>query len=200
MVPEINLLPKIERKQSSNLVLILGGVLFGVLVLFLSMQLFSLKKDISALSSEETQLVEQRDVLVAQVSSSASAQEAQGTLASSVTFVESISYPVSPLIDEVHRLLLENTYLRDYQFGETGVDLVVDFETMNDLSVFVENLLNSPYFTDVQVQSISTFEPSGNTEDTADSTKTDFDVQSRYSATFTLIMDQAYLSAGGARP
>ena len=181
-------------------VLILGAVLFGVLVLFLSMQLFSLKKDISALSSEETQLVEQRDVLVAQVSSSASAQEAQGTLASSVTFVESISYPVSPLIDEVHRLLLENTYLRDYQFGETGVDLVVDFETMNDLSLFVENLLNSPYFTDVQVQSISTFEPSGNTEDTADSTETNFDVQSRYSATFTLIMDQAYLSAGGARP
>ena len=67
MVPEINLLPKIERKQSSNLVLILGVVLFGVLVLFLSMQLFSLKKDISALSSEETQLVAQRDVLVAQV-------------------------------------------------------------------------------------------------------------------------------------
>ncbi|WP_277584460.1 PilN domain-containing protein [Psychrobacillus antarcticus] len=198
MVPEINLLPKIERKQSSNVVLILAFVLFGILVLFLSMQLFSLKKDISVLSSEETQLVGQRDVLVAQVS--ASAQKEQGTLASSVTFVESISYPVSPLIDEVHRLLLENTYLRDYQFGEKAVDLVVDFETMNDLSLFVENLLNSTYFTDVQVQSISTFEPSLTTEDTADSTKTDFDVQSRYSATFTLIMDQAYLSAGGARP
>lgn len=198
MVPEINLLPKIERKQSGNLLLILGFVLFGILVLFLIMQLFSLKKDISVLSSEETQLVAQRDVLVAQVT--ASTQGEQGTLASSVTFVKSISYPVSPLIDEVHRLLLENTYLRDYQFGETAVDLVVDFETMNDLSVFVENLLNSTYFTDVQVQSISTFEPSVTTEDTAESAKTDFDVQSRYSAMFTLIMDQAYLSAGGARP
>jgi len=200
MVPEINLLPKIERKQTSNLVIILGVVLFGVLLLFLSIQLFSLKKDISTLSSEETQLVAQREGLVAQVSSSASAQQEQGTLANSVTFVESVSYPISPLIDEVHSLILENTYLRDYQFGETAVDLVVDFETMNDLSVFVENLLNSTYFTDVQVQSISTFEPSGNTEDTVDSAKTNFDVQSRYSATFTLIMDQAYLSAGGARP
>lgn len=198
MVPEINLLPKIERKQSSNLVIILGIVLVIAIILFLSMQLFSLKKDINALTLEETQVVAERDVLATQVSTPNT--EEQGSLSSSVEFVESVSYPVSPLIDEVHGLLVENTYLRDYQFGETAVNVGADFETMNDLSIFVEKLLNSAYFTDVQVQEISSFEPSVGTEDNSDTTKINFDVQSRYSTTISLIIDKAYISAGGARP
>ncbi|TQR14834.1 malate synthase [Psychrobacillus soli] len=197
MVPEINLLPKIERKQSSNLVIILGIVIIVAMILFLSMQLFSLKKDINALTLEETQVVAERDVLAAQVSTPNT--EEQGSLSSSVAFVESVSYPVSPLIDEVHGLLVENTYLRDYQFQETAVDVVADFETMNDLSIFVEKLLNSVYFIDVQVQEISSFEPSVGTDETSDTSETNFDVQSRYSTTISLIIDQAYLSAGGAR-
>lgn len=198
MVPEINLLPKIERKQSSNLVIILGIVLVLAIVLFLGMQLFSLKKDINALTLEETQAVAERDVLAAQASTPNT--EEKGSLSSSVTFVESVSYPVSPLINEVQGLLVENTYLRDYQFGETAVNIKADFETMIDLSIFVEKLLNSAYFTDVQVQGISSFEPSVGTEDNSDSTEINFDMQSRYSATISLIIDQAYLSAGGARP
>ncbi|MEK4486611.1 PilN domain-containing protein [Psychrobacillus sp. FSL H8-0484] len=197
MVPEINLLPKIESKRSNNLVIILGLIVFGVIIIFLIMQSFSLKKDISALTTEETQLLAEQEVLAAQISSTSS--EDQGSLSSSVTFVESVSYPVSPLIEEVQSLLVENTYLRDYQFAEMDVNLTADFETMNDLSIFIEKLLNSSYFTDVKVQEISTFEPEVNSEETTDTDETDFDVQPRYSAMIDLTIDQAYLSAGGAR-
>lgn len=193
MVPEINLMPKMERKKSNNLVILLYIVLLGALILFISMQLVSFKKDIVALTLEETQFAEERNLLNAKVSSIHT--ENQGSLSSSVTFVESVSYSVSPLIGEVHSMLLENTYLRDFQFGETSVNLTADFETMKDFSAFIEKLLKSTYFADVKVEQISKFEPAGNIEGTKG---TDFDVQARYSATINLIIDQAYLSAGGA--
>ncbi|MFF2755060.1 PilN domain-containing protein [Psychrobacillus sp. NPDC058041] len=195
MVPEINLLPNMERRKSNNLFIILGIILFAVLIIFISMQLISYKKDIAALTTEETQLAAERDVLNAQVSST-NQTENQGSLSSSVAFVESVSYPVSPLMDEVQSLLVDDTYLRDYQFDETGVILTVDFETMNDVSIFIGKLLNSSYFGDVKVEQISTFEPVDNTDETKG---TNFDVQERYSATLNLSIDQTYLSTGGAR-
>ncbi|QFF99569.1 malate synthase [Psychrobacillus glaciei] len=195
MVPEINLLPKMERRRSNNLFVILGVILFVVLILSISMQLFTSKKDINALTTEETQLAVERDVLSAQVSST-NLTEGQGSLSSAVDFVEGVSYPVSPLMDEVQSLLVDNTYLRDYQFDETGVILSADFETMNDLSIFIEKLIESSYFADVKVEQISSFEP----VDNADEVKgTDFDVQARYSATLNLSIDQTFLSKGGAR-
>lgn len=195
MVPEINLLPKLERRKSSNLFIILFSVLFAILIIFLSFQFITLKKDVNSLTSEETQITAERDVLVA--SESTTNEEIAGNHSSSVTFVESVSYPVSPIVNEVHSLLLLNSYLRNYEFGETAVNLVTDFETMNDLSIFVEKLLNSAYFTDVIINEISNFEPVANIEE---KTEVDFDVQTRYSATIMLTIDQAYLREGGIRP
>lgn len=189
MVPEINLLPKMESKKSNNLIVILSIVIAGLLLVFLSFQFFSLKKDVNNLTTEETQIIAERDVLSAQVSSSNT--EDKGSLSTSVTFVESVSYPVSPLIEEIYSLLLLNTYLRNYEFEESEIILIADFETMNDISIYVEKLLNSEYFTDVQVQEITNFDPPGSTEE---SSTTDFDIQSRYSATINLTIDQSFLS------
>ena len=36
----------------------------------------------------------------------------------SVKFVESVSYPVSPLLLEINKYMKENTYLRNYVFSE----------------------------------------------------------------------------------
>lgn len=189
MVPEINLLPKMESKKSNNLIVILSIVIAGLLLVFLSFQFFSLKKDVNNLTTVETQIIAERDVLSAQVSSSNT--EDKGSLSTSVTFVESVSYPVSPLIEEIYSLLLLNTYLRNYEFEESEIIIIADFETMNDISIYVEKLLNSEYFTDVQVQEITNFDPPGSTEER---TTTDFDIQSRYSATINLTIDQSFLS------
>ncbi|WP_375219574.1 PilN domain-containing protein [Psychrobacillus sp. PGGUH221] len=80
-------------------------------------------------------------------------------------------------------LLLLNTYLQNYKFEESKIILVADFETMNDITIYVEKLLNSEYFTDVQVQEITNFDTPCCTEE---SSTTDFDIQSRYSATISL--------------
>lgn len=195
MVPEINLLPQIERRKSSNLLVIIGAILIVLLLIFLLIQYFTLKSDVTSLSSQETEITVERDLLSAEVAAMATGE--QGSLSSSVTFVESVSYPVSPLIDEIQSLLAENTYLRAYQFNEEGVLLEADFETMNEISSFIERLLNSSYFGDVKVETLSSFEPvgEGDTEDD----KIDFDVQWRYSATLFLVYEETYLRDGGTQ-
>lgn len=196
MVPEINLLPQFERRKSSKLLAIIGAIVIGLLLVFLCFQFFTLKKDIKILESEETQLVEERDLLSAEVSTIDTVE--QGSHSSSVAFVESVSYPVSPLIDEIYSLIESNSYMRSYQFGETGILLSADFETMNEISSFIERLLNSAYFSDVKVENLSTFEPPGE-QNTELEDEVNFDVQWRYSATIQLDINESYLSEGGTR-
>lgn len=193
MVPEINLLPKMERKKSNNLYVILSLILVGVLLSIMTLQLVSYKRDIGDLTETEAQFVAERDALHTEVAAASTVD--QDSLATSVTFVENVSYPVSPLIEEVHSLLLENSYLRDYQFSETDVNLTVDVETMGELSFFLERLLDSTYFVDVKVEQISNFEPFATVDETKENY---FDIQPRYSATINLTIDQAYLRAGGS--
>ena len=195
MVPEINLLPQFERRKSSKLLVNIGAIVIGLLLLFLCIQFITLKKEIKELEAEETQLVVERDLLSAEVSTVNT--EEQGTHSTAVTFVESVSYPVSPLIDEIYGLIEANTYLRSYQFDETGILLSADFETMNEISSFIESLINSAYFSDVKVETVSTFEPLG--EQNVEADGVDFNVQGRYSATIQLEINESYLSEGGTR-
>ena len=193
MVPEINLLPQIERRKSSKLLLIISVILISLLLLFLCFQFFTLNKEIKNLTSEEIQLVEERNLLSAEVSTLESGD--QGSHSSSVAFVESVSYPVSPLIDEIYSLVEVNSYLRTYLFDETGILLTADFETMNDISTFIERLLNSNYFSDVKVETLSSFAPVGD-QDTEVENEVNFDVQWRYTATIQLMINKTYLSEG----
>lgn len=87
--------------------------------------------------------------------------------------------------------------MRSYQFDETGILLSADLETMNEISLFIERLLNSDYFSDVKIETVSTFEPVG--EQDAEADEVNFDVQWRYSATIHLEINESYLSEGGTR-
>ena len=193
MVPEINLLPPIERRKSSNLLVIIGAILVGLLLIFLCIQYFSLKSDLKTLCSKETEISVERNLLSSEVDAMKTGN--QGNLSSSVTFVESVSYSVSPLIDEIQSLLVVNTFLRNYEFNEEGVLLKADFETMSEISAFIEKLLNSSYFHDVKVEKLSSFEPLG--EHDTESETIDFDVQWRNSVILYLEIENAYLREGG---
>lgn len=196
MVPEINLLPKMERQKSNSiLVLVISLILLVTILLLLSVQYMSLKKEVNRLTEEETYATEEKEDLTEQVNLINISD--QGTLAESVVFAENVSYPVSPLLIEVDSLLEENTYLRRFDFMEQSVDVSVDFETMTAISNFVEKLLQSDYFTDVKIEQISNFEAD---QDLEDSRIINFEIIPRYSATINLTIDQVYLSAGGDRP
>ncbi len=114
-------------------------------------------------------------------------RESEGEdLETSVQFIEHISYPVSPLIIELNRYLDEHAYLRSYSFEHDTLSFAVDFETITDVSNYVDDLLRSPYVKDVIINGMSSFDPVALEED-------QFKVIDRFANTFEVLIDLNYL-------
>lgn len=193
MIPDINLLPKLEKERSeSNVIYILLVIVALLALAFFAWQYFTARSEVIELESKETNLIDQRDQLQFELESLTVAQG--GSLKESVTFVEAVSYSVSPLIDETQRLLLKNAYLREYEFDAEVVHIVVDFETLNDTAQYVSRLTKSQYFSDVQVTSVENTEIGDAKED-----ETNFNLIPRQSAQIDLIINKQFLSAGGGQ-
>lgn len=194
MIPDINLLPKIEKgKTSLNIAFYVVGIVSLVTLGLLIWTFFGAKSDIASATPERDSLLAERDGLQAEVASYDSLSS--GSLEESVAFVERVSYPVTPIMMEAQNLLPINTYLRSYVFSETGVQVVVDFETLKAVSRYVSELEKSPYFSDIQVGTISNFEidPAGEETDEA----LLFKQVPRYNVEIMLVIDQLYVVAGG---
>ncbi|MFJ5768469.1 hypothetical protein [Psychrobacillus sp. NPDC093180] len=195
MVPEINLLPKRERQKSNSiLVLVISLILILTILVLFFIQYLTVKKDIETLTADETYSTAERDDLTQVVTDLK--VSGQGDLQTSVTFAERVSYPVSPLLIEVNALLEPHTYLRQYEFVERSIHISVDVETMKSLSLFVDKLLISDYFSDVKVESVTNFELSNSEENT----EKKYEIIPRYSAILNLEIDQTYLENGGVTP
>ncbi|WP_339174840.1 PilN domain-containing protein [Solibacillus sp. FSL R5-0691] len=194
MIPDINLLPKIEKGATSfKLAFILVGILSILTIGLLAITYFGAKSEVASAVSERDSLLLTRDTLNAQVNSAQTGS--QGSLEESVAFVERVSYPVSPIIVETRNLLPTDTYLRSYAFSETGVQVAVDFETLNAISSYVSQLEKSPYFNDVQVGTIQNFELNPTNEEVNDTQQ--FTEVPRYSVEIFLVINQMHVAAGG---
>ena len=196
MIPDINLLPKLEKKSNSNKLVytLMGVVTVLALAVFAFMYITSIL-DLRGLQAQEQQLTTEQTELQAQLDVLQSMNV--GSLEESLAFVERVSYPVSPLIDEAQKLLTEDTYLRSYSFTEESVTVSADFEILSDVSRYVDALNNSQYFSDVQVETVSNFELNPTNNEKADSEK--FQEIPRYSTSIVLLIDSMYLATGGAR-
>lgn len=192
MIPDINLLPKSDKGQSnSNVLYILLAVIALLGLAYLSWQFFSAKIEIGKLEREESTLITQRDTLQAELD--LLTDHRSGSLKQSVEFVELVSYPVSPIIQETKRLQPENSYLREYTFENDSVIMVVDFETITEISNYVTKLNNSAYFVNVQVMEIENFHLG------QDTSLVNFSIIPRYSAEIVLFLNETYLATGGGQ-
>lgn len=156
---------------------------------------FTAKGDLNELQGQGQTL--QSELLTAQAELAAKQTTTASTITESLAFVERVSYAVSPLIDEINGLLPEHTYLRNYAFTESGVQMSIDFESLAVISQYVERLNNSPYFNDVQLSSLNGFEINAGTDAAADTSTIDFSETVRYSATLAITIDSLYLATGG---
>lgn len=194
MIPNINLLPKTNQKGSeSNLLMILVGIIGAIVLTIFSWQYFSARSDYADYTAQQEQLQAELTKLQNDLLALTNVLP-QGSLEESVTFVERVSYPVSPLINEAEGLLPNNTYLTNYQFSETAVSIAVNFETLTAISQYVSLLENSPYFTDAQLSTVNQLEIS--VGEKADGEE-NFDEIPRYSTNITLAINQIYLANGG---
>lgn len=190
MIPDINLLPQRERRTATGKWLIISFGVFFVLVLgFIAYQYVTFSKNIAQLELEEATLQSERETLTVELAT----LEENGSedLETSVLFIESISYPVSQLIEELHHYLDSHAYLRNYSFQGDQVSFSVDFETITDVSNYVDDLLRSAYVKDVIVNGMNAFDPVSLEEEDA------FKVVNRYANTFDVLIDLNHLRAVG---
>lgn len=198
MIPDINLLPKVERRgqADSKVLYVLLAIIVLLILSLLVWQYFTARSSVASMKNEEQALIVQRDQLQAKfdvlngMSTSLSLNEF-------VEFLEILSYPVSPIINEAQTLQPNNSFLRAYEFSENSVMISLDFETLNAISDYVARLSNSGYFKDVQVSTISNFELVVETEEGTTDETTNFNEQPRYSANITLLIDDSYLATTG---
>ena len=196
MIPDINLLPKVDQDEgSSRTFFMLIAIIALLLLAVMSWAYFAARADIVDLTAEEQELLAERNTLQAQLTDLQGLN--QGSIEESVAFVERVSYPVTPLIDETQGLLPDNTYLRSYSFGSSTVSFSVDFETLNAISMYIERLERSSYFLDAQIGSIDNFELAP-TEEAKDE-KLKFTEVPRYAVKVTLNINETYLATGGVQ-
>ena len=200
MIPNINLLPKSDKRAADlSLFYIILAAITVLTLVFLLWQYIGARSNIASLTTEEAALQQQVAQLQVEYDSLLSNSQ-QGSLEESVTFVERVSYPVSPLIDETQGLLPSYTYLRSYSFSESAVSISVDFETLSSIAQYVSALENSPYFTDAQLSNVSNFDlkPVTNVNGEEDE-EAKFKEVPRYTTSITLEINQTYVATGGFR-
>ena len=191
MIPDINLLPKVEQDdRNSKKFLILTAIVIMLLLILMS---WFTRKDVVNLTIEQQLLQSERDGLQEELTDLQGLN--QGSLEESVDFVERVSYAITPLIDEAQGLLPDNTYLRSYAFGESTVSFSVDFETLNAISTYIERLERSAYFVDAQVDSIANFDLAPAGEEQNEEQR--FTEIPRYTVDATLMINETYLATGG---
>ncbi len=195
MIPDINLLPKIDKSDSKSK--IVYGIISAITLLvlaFFAWQYFDTNNKMNSLTTKQQSL--QNDKQQLQIEFDALASVSTSSFVNSVAFVERVSYPVTPILDETQRLLPNHSYLRDYQFEEKSTTILVDFETLTDVSSYVKRLEQSEYFDDVQIGELANFDinPNKAIDETNDET---FNEIPRYSVEITLLLDEIYLATGG---
>ncbi|MEO4053313.1 PilN domain-containing protein [Solibacillus sp. CAU 1738] len=198
MIPDINLLPKLDKRETGSKLLysLIGIATVMVLSLFV-WQYFEAKNELATLTTEQQALQQQKEQLQSEYDVLVNASK--GSLEESVAFVERVSYPVSPLMDETQNLLPKHAYLRNYSFAEKSTTISVDFETLNEISSYVNRLEQSAYFSDVQIGTVSNFDVNPNETSDGKAKDETFNEIPRYSVDITLFMDEVYLATGGVR-
>ena len=188
-LPEINLLP--EYRRDSHLLSIVYYIFIALILLSfvaLGYFYFSTKSKFETLSQEATELTEKRDLLAAEKeeleSDDGSAYE------QAVRFAQNYAVPTSKLIDELNHLLPENSYLSNYDYSSSGVNIQSHFETLDAVAQYTNLLTNSELISDTKVDSINTF--TLKEEETKD-VSTQFNTIPRYESDFSLTINKRKL-------
>lgn len=195
MIPNINLLPKVEKRASNRTMLWLSVVIAALMVTVFAIYYFTLKSEVQSLNSQQQALSNEVDQYNKQITNFQN--ESQGSYDQSVKFVESVSYPVTPIIDSLEGHLESYEKLTNITYSESGVTITADFETLHGVSTYVQSLLTDRLYTDVQVASVVSFKP--DKKEYQDATQSEKLVP-RYTATIQLKVNTSNLLAEAERP
>ena len=182
---DINLLPQYERRRgSSGLIYILLIILVIAAFAYVGTTYFMTKSNLEKLDREYASLTENADTLTTELNALES--DSTTTKDDAVSFVSGHTIPTSIFIVELFSLLPEHSYLSSYNYSSLQANITTQFEALDDVAQYTNRLTHSDYTRDAKVNRIHTFD----WRDFPESYLTEFDVISRYEATFSLDVDK----------
>ena len=159
MLVEINLLPKKEPKNYMMITILLGTlILLLVACFFLFWQGKSYQSEIASLdnqisTTQKIAAIEQKKLNDGQLSNSVSALE------SAVTWASEETLKTVPIIKQVTALLPNRGFIQNISYAEAGgVTLTVQFDSSRDSAYYLKTLLDSDWFSNVSLSSVTTIQ------------------------------------------
>lgn len=157
MIPDINLLPKYERHQSLAPIIFYFGV-FICLLLFSAFIIFYIQfkselQDVKLREEDYRLEIERLEQQIAtkQMSENESFENA-------IKFATTLKWPTSFVLDEFIKQLGNNGFLKFYKNQEGTVNLQTNHFKKSEIALFTNNLVESDYLRNVQLESIDTIE------------------------------------------
>ncbi|MFD2046321.1 PilN domain-containing protein [Ornithinibacillus salinisoli] len=191
MLPEVNLLPKIERQSSALYILFISGLLiFLILLAAITFLYFHVNNNLEDTNQNIENLNQERQLLEARLSSTGT-DETIDLFENVLAYAQHHVTPTSNFINELMVLLPENSYLSNYNYSVESVEFEVQFETMDDIADYVTKLTESDYVTDVKVNQLNAIEVpvKQDKEDGEDNEIT----TSFYTVSYSIIVNDKYL-------
>ncbi|SEM33158.1 type IV pilus assembly protein PilN [Mesobacillus persicus] len=156
MLVEINLLPKKEKKNIKMIAILLTAlfliVVTGSYLLFqgknYNREIATLDNQIS--TTQQIAQLEQAKVMDGQVSNSVAVLE------SAVVWASEDRLKTVPIIEHVIALLPNRGFIQTISYSEIGsVDMTVQFDTSKEAAYYLKTLIDSEWFADVKLSSVS---------------------------------------------
>ncbi|MFC3040110.1 PilN domain-containing protein [Virgibacillus xinjiangensis] len=153
MVTEINFL---EEKSNRNSRLLLYGLIFLVLVILAGVLIFIQRNGLeSRVEQNEQKIAETEARIISFQDEHADARQLQQVL-EDLAAVQAERVPVLEVYDEALNLMEDEARLSYFSYGEEGGHIIeAEFQQMEGAAAYLEQLQNSPYVTNVQLDSLS---------------------------------------------
>lgn len=187
-IPDVNLLPNIERQ--SNLALYLFIALLSLTLIgygVTAFYYFSTKSKLADATTELSELEEKEADLEVDLNL---AESNEFNLETAVLFADYYDIPTSVLIKEVSKYLSGNGrgYLSEFSYQNREASIITQFDAFDDVAGYTNDLQHSKFIIETNLNSIDTVTVGGmEIEDD------DFTTVPRYQATFQLLLDKEEL-------
>jgi len=183
-LPDINLLPSYERQTNTGSRLFFGFIiviflLYGVLGFYY----FSLKSTLSDEKENVEILTEKADALHANIAQFSN--DDATNLADIAHFLEAQDIHTSVFIEEAVDLLPAKSHLNSFSYGGQTAGMSIQFEKMNDVADYTEDVHQSAFTIDTKVNDVTTSYPGESDSVFADDPK--------YNANFSVELDKQQL-------
>lgn len=154
---DVNLLPKYERPNRRGIYLFLLLLLLLILAFGSVGFLYnSYNKEIERLTSIESDL----NLEVTQLTTNVTALK-EGQLSGreeAFAFIEGHYFPTSYLIEQLYDFLPSHSYLHEYRYSNQTVDILTQFQSMNQTAHYLTKLENSQYVNEAKIDEIEAYD------------------------------------------